>query len=312
MGAVPLASEYDVTKPAGAARLQSYWQLIKPGIVFGNLVPVVGGFLLAKPQWADTPRLALVLLAVFCLIASACLVNNYLDRNLDKHMTRTQTRLLARQSVRIWPIFLTASLLLLVAAILLAQLNLITLLVALFGYVMYVWVYTILLKRRSTWQTELGSFAGACPPVIGYCSLHGQVDLTATLLFLLFAFWQIPHSYAVAIFRKSDYQAANIPVLPVVRGIRHTQKMMMRYWMLYIFTGVLLFATGATGWLFLAIFAYFGLRWGVIGCQGLTTRDTHAWARQFFFYSIKVMMGFSLAIILDRAIAPWLISLFHA
>ena len=300
MGDVSLAPEYDVAKPNWTTRARPCWQLIKPGIVFGNLIPVVSGFLLAGAQWQDAYRLVQVLLATFCLIASACLLNNYFDRDLDGRMSRTKHRLLASQIIPAWPVFLAAGVFLLLSIFLLAAFNTTTLLVGGFGYLMYVWVYTVLLKRYSSYQTILGSFAGACPPVIGYCSLSGQIDLTAGLIFLLFAFWQIPHSYAIAIFRRNDYRMADVPVLPIVRGVRYTQQVMMLYWLLYIFAGVLLFATGVTGWLFLGLFGYFGLRWGAIGCRGLSTKDLDAWARQFFVYSIKVMVAVSFAIVIDQ------------
>ena len=137
---------------------------------------------------------------------------------------------------------------------------------------------------------------------MGYCSIAGVFNIDAFLIFMLFAFWQIPHSYAIAVFRQQDYANAQIPLLPLVKGVGHTKKAMIVYWALYLATGVALYAYGTVGWVFLAIFGYYGLRWGAIGWQGFDAEDNDKWARRFFFYSIKVMMMFSLGIVVDTLV----------
>lgn len=87
------------------------------------------------------------------------------------------------------------------------------------GFVVYVGVYSLYMKRHSVYGTLIGSLSGAAPPVIGYCAVTGDFDSGAAILLAIFSLWQMPHSYAIAIFRFKDYQAANIPVLPVVKGI---------------------------------------------------------------------------------------------
>ncbi len=85
------------------------------------------------------------------------------------------------------------------------------------GFVVYVGVYSLYMKRHSVYGTLIGSLSGAAPPVIGYCAVTGDFDSGAAILLAIFSLWQMPHSYAIAIFRFKDYQAANIPVLPVVK-----------------------------------------------------------------------------------------------
>ncbi|STE87925.1 protoheme IX farnesyltransferase [Escherichia coli] len=87
------------------------------------------------------------------------------------------------------------------------------------GFVVYVGVYSLYMKRHSVYGTLIGSLSGAAPPVIGYCAVTGEFDSGAAILLAIFSLWQMPHSYAIAIFRFKDYQAANIPVLP--SGKRH-------------------------------------------------------------------------------------------
>ncbi|MCX2958779.1 MAG: UbiA family prenyltransferase, partial [Serratia symbiotica] len=90
---------------------------------------------------------------------------------------------------------------------------------AVMGFVVYVGVYSLYMKRHSVYGTLIGSLSGAAPPVIGYCAVTNEPDTGALILLAIFSLWQMPHSYAIAIFRFKDYQAANIPVLPVVKGI---------------------------------------------------------------------------------------------
>ena len=279
-----------------------YWGLIKPGIVFGNMIPVLGGFLLAEPSWKDWPTLLWVMLATFCLVGSACVFNNYYERDIDGLMTRTQNRVLVHDGIPKVQVFGIALVLFVSALVILAHINWVTFALGIFGFVVYVLIYTLLLKRHSIHQTTLGSFSGACPPVMGYCSIAGVLNIDAFLIFMLFAFWQIPHSYAIAVFRQQDYANAQIPLLPLVKGVGHTKKAMIVYWALYLATGVALYAYGTVGWVFLAIFGYYGLRWGAIGWQGFDAEDNDKWARRFFFYSIKVMMMFSLGIVVDTLV----------
>lgn len=266
------------------------------------MIPVLGGFLLAGPSWKDWPTLLWVMLATFCLVGSACVFNNYYERDIDGLMSRTQNRLLVQESVPKWQVMGIALVLFFAAMAILASMNVVTLLVGIFGFVVYVMIYTMLLKRRSIHQTTLGSFSGACPPVMGYCSISGVFNIDAFFIFMLFAFWQIPHSYAIAVFRQQDYANAQIPLLPLVKGVWHTKKAMIAYWALYMASGVALYAYGTVGWVFLAIFGYYGLRWGYIGWQGFDAEDNDQWARKFFFYSIKVMMMFSLGIVIDTTV----------
>lgn len=266
------------------------------------MIPVLGGFLLAGPSWKDWPTLLWVMLATFCLVGSACVFNNYYERDIDGLMSRTQNRLLVQESVPKWQVMGIALVLFFAAMAILASMNIVTLLVGIFGFVVYVMIYTMLLKRRSIHQTTLGSFSGACPPVMGYCSISGVFNIDAFFIFMLFAFWQIPHSYAIAVFRQQDYANAQIPLLPLVKGVWHTKKAMIAYWALYMASGVALYAYGTVGWVFLAIFGYYGLRWGYIGWQGFDAEDNDQWARKFFFYSIKVMMMFSLGIVIDTTV----------
>ena len=201
----------------GAAAL--YVQISKPGIIFANLMSAAGGFLLAA-RGRPCPLLLLTAFAgVSLVIASACAFNNVIDRDIDAKMKRTRGRALARGAVSPGAALIYAALLGVAGIGVLARAaNGLAAVLAAAGFVVYAGVYTLCLKRRSPLSAVVGSLAGATPPVIGYCAASGRFDLGAALLLLIFALWQMPHSYAIGILYRDDYAAAGVPVLPARHG----------------------------------------------------------------------------------------------
>ncbi|XPE52237.1 UbiA family prenyltransferase [Shigella flexneri] len=153
------------------------------------------------------------------MVASGCVFNNYIDRDIDCIMERTKNRALVKGLIA--PAYRSCT----PPRSALRALHCSTLgpirwpLLAVLGFIVYVGVYSLYMKRHSVYGTLVGSLSGAAPPVIGYCAVSGQFDSRRAILLAIFSLWQMPHSYAIAIFRFKDYQAANIPVLPVVKGI---------------------------------------------------------------------------------------------
>lgn len=200
--------------------IKQYLQVTKPGIIFGNLISVVGGFLLASKGNIDYPLFLATLVGVSLVVASGCVFNNYIDRDIDKKMERTKNRVLVKGLIQPKISLVYATLLGIAGgALLYFAANALSMWLALAGFIIYVGVYSLYMKRNSVYGTLIGSLSGAAPPVIGYCAVSNEFDAGALILLLIFSLWQMPHSYAIAIFRFKDYQAANIPVLPVVKGI---------------------------------------------------------------------------------------------
>jgi protoheme IX farnesyltransferase len=158
-----------------------------------------------------------------------------------------------------------------------------------FGYVIYSGIYTFLLKRNSVYGTLVGSIAGAMPPVAGYCATNGRFDGGALLLVAIFSIWQMPHSYAIAIFRKSDYQAANIPVLPVVNGVESAKRHIVLHMLAFMFFAPALSLLGYAGQLYLAASVLGGAYWLWLGFKGFGTDNDVKWARKVFFTSILLV-----------------------
>jgi heme o synthase len=271
--------------------LKTYYHLTKPGIIRGNALAAAAGFFLATPSRAFSAELfALMLIGLSLVIASACVFNNVLDRSIDARMARTKARALVTGRVTT-PVAIAFAGLLGVAgfAVLVTTTNLLATLLAATGFIFYVVLYG-LAKRRTPWGTEVGSISGAIPPVVGYCAVSGQFDIGALLLFLVLVFWQMPHFYAIAIYRLSDYQSANIPVLPAVKGAAVTVRRMIAYACAFVVSVIALAVIGPATWLFGLVVGLVGVLWLRKVIAGLRATDHNAWAKKVFGFSLFVML----------------------
>lgn len=279
--------------------LKTYYQLIKPGIIRGNVITAAAGFLLASKGNIDLPLLLATLIGISLVVASGCVFNNYIDRDIDRKMSRTRNRAIAAGELSAAHALIYGSLLGVAGTAILALFtNLLTVMIALIGFFFYVVVYSIG-KRSSVYGTLIGSVSGAVPPVVGYSAASGSIDTAAVILFLVLVFWQMPHFYAIAIYRLSDYKAAGIPVLPAVKGMHRTKIEILLYTILFTVTTMMLSVTGYTGIAYLIVMTVIGLAWLVIGVQGLKLYDNEQWARSMFRYSLSSLLVFCLMISIE-------------
>tara|TARA_Y100000294_G_scaffold145162_1_gene140315 strand:- start:292 stop:843 length:552 start_codon:yes stop_codon:yes gene_type:complete len=122
---------------------------------------------------------------------------------------------------------------------------------AIVGTLLYFGLYTVILKRTTTQNIVIGGAAGAVPPLVGYAASAGTVDLSAWYLFVIIFFWTPPHFWALAIMIKDDYARANIPMMPVVMGIKHTTKQILLYTaVLSVLTILFGFVSQTLGWIY--------------------------------------------------------------
>jgi len=124
---------------------------------------------------------------------------------------------------------------------------------AVFGIIYYVFVYTLWLKRSTPHNIVIGGIAGAVPPLVGWAAVTGRVDLLALYLFLIVFYWTPPHTWALAILVRGDYEKANVPMLPVVRGEAETRRHIWLYSLQMVAVTLLLFAFHMLGWVYLAL-----------------------------------------------------------
>jgi protoheme IX farnesyltransferase len=171
--------------------------------------------------------------------------------------------------------------------------------IVLIGFVVYVVVYSLYLKRNSVYSTLIGSLAGSAPPLAGYCSVSNHFDTGAIILLLIFSLWQIPHSYAIAMFRFDDYTAAEIPVLPVKRGMAAAKKHILGYILAFIGATLMLTFSGYTGYIYLVVVTVMGLFWLYMAWSGYKTSDDRIWAKKLFVYSILSITVLSVMMAID-------------
>lgn len=284
--------------------MKQYLQVTKPGIIFGNLISVIGGFLLAAKGIIDYPLFIATLLGVSLVIASGCVFNNYIDRDIDRMMDRTKNRPLVKGLIAPKFCLIYATLLDIAGiALLYIATNALAALLAVIGFIIYVGIYSLYMKRKSVYGTLVGSLSGAAPPVIGYCAVADQFDMGALILLLIFSLWQMPHSYAIAIFRFKDYQTANIPVLPVIKGISVAKTHIFLYILAFMVATIMLTISGYAGYKYLIVAAAVNLWWLGMAISGFKNQnDDRLWARKLFIFSIVAITSLSVMMSIDPTV----------
>lgn len=284
--------------------IKRYLQVTKPGIIFGNLISVIGGFLLASKGLIDYPLFLFTLAGVSLVVASGCVYNNVIDRDIDRKMERTKNRVLVKGLISPTASLAYATGLGIAGfAVLWFGANPLAMWLAVMGFVVYVGVYSLYMKRKSVYGTLIGSLSGAAPPVIGYCAVTNQFDTGALILLAIFSLWQMPHSYAIAIFRFKDYQAANIPVLPVVKGISVAKHHITLYIIAFMVATLMLSLGGYAGYKYLAVAAAVSVWWLGMALTGYKkTANDKIWARKLFVFSIVAIISLSVMMSVDSMV----------
>lgn len=251
----------------------------------------VAGFGLAPWHgWLSLRHLGAMLFGLAAVIASACVSNNYLDRRIDKLMTRTRKRALVQGMISPRKALLFAVGLLVSGIIaLFLGTNWLTLVAALFGWVAYVLVYTFA-KRHTVYSTLIGSISGAVPPVVGYTAATNRFDWLALSLFAILVAWQMPHFYAIAIYREKDYEIARLPVLTVVRGPTTARFHIITFIVLFMGLSLLPSVLGRTGYSYAVLLGAAGIWWLYNALKLRPAEALTVWARRIFRLSLIILL----------------------
>lgn len=278
-------------------RSKSYLQLIKPGITLSNTLTGVAGFFLAASmtQFKWTALIGAIVGIAF-VIAAACVTNNVLDRDIDKRMKRTAKRDVASGVISVPKALVFAGVLALIGFVALGVLtNTVTFILGAIAFVWYVAIYGYA-KRTTALSTLIGGVAGALPPSAGYTALTGHIDGAAIILFLIMFFWQMPHFYAIAMFRRSDYASANLPVWSVVHGMKSAKRQIFGFTVVYAFCVAALTYFGYAGIIYLVLSLGLAAYWVTRGVMLYKKVDDEKWARQMFGVSLLVLLAMCLLI----------------
>lgn len=289
---------------AMARSVRSYVELTKPRVLLLVIFTGLPAMTLAAGEW-PAPGFALATLLGISLAAGAAnALNCYIERDTDKLMERTRERPLPAERMRpgralafgVTLAAVSTALLWAVGGPLAAGLGLATIL-------FYVFVYTVWLKPRSSWNAVVGGAAGAAAPLIADAAVNGHVGAAGWILFAIVFFWQPPHVWAIALFRKEDYARAGIPMLPAVIGDQPTRWRMLWYSVALVPVTLAPLPLGLLGPLYGVAAAGLGAWFVWHGVRVLRERDEAA-ARRMFGVSLVYLFALFVAMLVDLAIFP--------
>ena len=289
------------------AVLRAYVVLTKPRIMSLLLFTTLAAILIAVRQHPLPTmtflRVALATMAGGALASGgAAALNCYIDRDIDRIMSRTRRRalpagILTPRQVLVFGLSLSA----LSVAILLALTNPLAAGLALAGNVFYVVIYTLWLKRRTTQNIVIGGAAGAIPPLVGWAAVTGSLALPALLLFVLITYWTPAHFWSLALLIRRDYSRAHVPMLPSMASEGHAEWQIVMYTLLVVIASLLLFAIHSMGTIFLAAALVLGGLFIGLAVQ-LRLTGTARHARRTFLYSNLYLAALFAAMIVDRLV----------
>ncbi len=241
-------------------RARDFLTLTKPVVVALLLVTTYAGMVVGGRAWPSWQLTFWTLLGGFMAAGGSSALNQYIDRDLDKNMQRTQKRPLA--AGRMTPaegLAFGLALSVLSFYVYAAFVNLLAACLALAGILYYVVLYSILLKKATVQNIVIGGGAGAIPPLVGWAAATGGLNVPALLLFAIVFMWTPPHFWALAIVRQKDYARAGVPMLPVVRGEKEARWQILVYTLELVGVTLLLPLFDFTGALYLVSALALGL-----------------------------------------------------
>lgn len=284
-------------------RVADYVELAKPRVAVLVLFTVGAGVLLASGRNFQFLVLLHTVLGTALVAAGASALNQWIERDSDALMRRTEKRPLPSGRLQAVEVFVFGLLLGLVGVLYLAlTLNRITAaLVAAATFVLYVAVYTPL-KRRTPLNTLIGAVPGALPPIIGWCAVRGEITQEAGVLFLILFLWQVPHFLAIAWIYRDEYARAGLRMLPVVdpQGQRTAHNMVL-YCLVLLVVSLQPVLFGSAGVLYLSGAALLGLAF-LATALGFQRWRSLCQARRVLRASLLYLPGLLALLLLDRTL----------
>jgi protoheme IX farnesyltransferase len=279
---------------------RDYIELCKPRVVMLMLLTALVGAYLAAPGWINLSLLAAAMLGIGLCAGSAAAINHLVDRRIDAIMARTKKRPVATGRVS----FVQAGCFALIMGglgqlILVVFVNKLTALLTFITLIGYAGIYTGYLKRATPQNIVIGGLAGAAPPLLGWTAVTNQLDPQALLLVLIIFTWTPPHFWALAIYRREEYQNAEIPMLPVTHGIEFTKLNVYLYTVLLLVVSILPFVVGMSGVFYLMGAIVLGARF-LYWAHKLYRTDKAVVAMQTFRFSIVYLMFLFVFLLVDH------------
>jgi len=267
--------------------LSDYLELTKPKVQSLLLLTTVAAMEIAGSP--PVSKIAVTCLGGYLSAGGAGAVNHYFDRDIDARMRRTASRpipagRIAPRSALIFGFALAA----LSFVLLSATVGVLAASLALAGFVGYVGVYTVWLKRRTPQNIVIGGAAGAVPPLVGWAATRGSLSWTAVYLFAIVFFWTPPHFWALSLLMKDQYAEVGVPMMPVVRGERETRRQILLYTVLLYAVTQLPFCAHAFGGFYLVVSMVLGVMF-IGGAVLLYRRADRRTALHLYLFSLAYL-----------------------
>lgn len=279
----------------------NYVILTKPLIVALLLATTLGAMFVAQGGMPGSALLFFTLVGGGMTAAGASALNSYIDRDIDPKMGRTSRRpipsgkIAPRDALVFALTMCIGGVLLLVAFV-----NTLAALLAAVGIVYYVGIYTVLLKRKTPQNIVIGGAAGAIPPLVGWAAVTGELNLLAVYLFLIIFYWTPPHSWALMLMVKKDYEKVGVPMMPVARGEGETRRQIVLYSLLMVAITLIPFSLRDLGLVYLVTALALG-SWFIYLAVKLARDQTKKTARKLYYYSNAYLALLFLAMVIDHS-----------
>jgi len=283
---------------------KDFMALIKIGIVNSNLIPVFAGIWLAiiyngQHFFQSLDTVIFTLLGSALIMAGSCTFNNYIDRDIDPIMERTKNRPTVTGKISGGKVLAVGFTFVILGLTLIFLTNATAGFIGLIGVISYVVIYSMWAKRKLVSNTVIGSISGAVPPLIGWAAIDPSLPLMAWMLFLLMFIWQPPHFYALAMRRVEEYRAANIPMLPAVKGFARTKRSIVMWVALLL---PIPFFMESLGIPFVVLATVLNVGWLMLGLAGYKMKNDIKWATLMFVYSLNYLTILFTAIVIFAVI----------
>ena len=279
----------EATRPTVSLRqvAADYLSLTKPTIVGLLVATALAAMVAAAHGRPHLLEMLAVIIGGSLAAGGAHAINCWYDRDIDLKMARTRRRPIPDGRIPAWHALVMGIAMNVVAFVVLwAWANLLAAGLALLATLIYVFVYTIWLKRSTPQNIVIGGAAGAIPPLVGWAAVTGGLDLTALSLFLVIFLWTPPHFWALAQLIARDYRQAGVPMMPVVHSAQSTKRQSVAYAVATAAVSVVPYFTGDAGGIYLVGAVLLG-----VGLVGVSVLDLHGrrWTVPLFAYSIAYL-----------------------
>ena len=288
-------SSLTAAEPARSSRVRQivsdYVELTKPKVQSLLLFTTVTTMEIAGDP--KVSRIALACVGGYMSAGGAGAVNHWYDRDIDGQMARTASRPIPAGRVSPRAALIYGCSLALGSFILMwLTLNLLAASLAFAGFVGYVGVYTVWLKRRTWHNIVIGGAAGAIPPMVGWAAARGSLSWTAVYLFAIVFYWTPPHFWALSLLMKGEYEKVGVPMLPVVRGEAMTRQQILLYSLLLYAVTQLPFCAGAFGVVYLVASMLLGLAFIALAVVLYRRQDRRSALRLYLFSLVYLALLF--------------------